>query len=403
MTEADGAPIDGPLAPFTVGLKATLVAEGYSEGWSQQLMELAAEVSRWLAERTLGTGDLTEEVINAFFAQRGLSRSRCRTTRSLRPIMAYLRSHGAASEMRTAPLGRTTAEDELLQHFWHWCVAQRGLVVTTADQYVTRVAAFLTLWRPDAQFAVTDLDGRAILATIRAAADTMSSPSLRCTVTALRSFLRFLHATARSATSLVSAVPALKAWPRTTLPSVLSMSEVGRLLAGCDSATARGRRNAAVVLVLLRLGLRSGEVARLELEDIDWRHGEITIKGKGGRIDQLPLPSEVGEALAAYLREGRPPSSSRSVFLSVTAPIVPFSPDGVGCLVRRLCVRADIAIVGPHALRRTLATETLRAGAPMAEVAQLLRHSDQATTSIYAAAAADAVSALAQPWPEVRS
>ena len=158
----------------------------------------------------------------------------------------------------------------------------------------------------------------------------------------------------------------------------------------------------AVLLVLLRLGLRANEVARLTLDDIDWRSGEMTIKGKGGHHDRLPLPVEVGEAIVAYLRDGRRSITCRALFLTVTAPITSLSSDGVADLVKRACVRAGVASVGPHALRRTLATETLHAGAPMAEVAQLLRHVDQATSSIYAAADVAAVAALAQPWPEVR-
>jgi integrase len=157
-----------------------------------------------------------------------------------------------------------------------------------------------------------------------------------------------------------------------------------------------------VLLVLMRLGLRAGEVARLELGDFDWRRGEVTIRGKGGRHDVLPLPVEVGEAIAAYLREGRPSSPSRAVFLTAVAPLRPLSPDGVALLVGRACGRAGVAKTGPHRLRKTLATETLRAGAPMAEVAQLLRHADQATSSIYAAADVTAVAALARPWPQVR-
>jgi len=166
-------------------------------------------------------------------------------------------------------------------------------------------------------------------------------------------------------------------------------------------ATPRGRRDAAVVLVLLRLGLRAGEVARLRLEDVDWRHGEVAIRGKGGRGDQLPLPVEVGEAIAAYLHGGRPPGSgarcphghgsdSAAVSRRRRQPRAP----GLRASGRRPCRTAHAA--------RTLATETLRAGAPMSEVAQLLRHADQATSSVYAAADVAAVAALAQPWPEVR-
>jgi integrase/recombinase XerD len=341
-------------------------------------------------------------MIDEFFARFGSSRSRCRTARSLRPLVAHLRSLGVVAAECTVVVGRTAAEEELLGCYRRWCVGQRGLAPSTADEYVKRTAVFLALWRPSADVDVADLDGRAVLGTVRAAAEAMPGPTLRCMVTALRSFLRFLHATGRAPASLVAAVPALKTWPRTALPSTMPASDARRVVAGCDTVTPRGRRDAAVVLVLLRLGLRASEVARLRLEDIDWRHGEMMIRGKGGRGDQLPLPVEVGAAIAAYLREGRPASSGRSVFLTATAPIRPLSADGVGTLVYRACERAGVARVGPHVLRRTLATETLRAGAPMSEVAQLLRHADQATSSIYAAADARAVAALAQPWPEVR-
>lgn len=402
MTGACGVGVEGPLAPFAAGFEEAFVAEGYSKERARQLMGLAAEVSRWLGERGLEAGDLTGEVIEAFFAQRGPSRSRGRTARSLRPIMVQLRSLGVAAAERTVALGRTDAEEELLGCYRRWCVGQRGLTSQTADEYVKRVAVFLALWRPEADIVIAELDGRAVLGTVRAAAQAMAGPSLRCMVTALRSFLRFLHATGRTPTSLVTAVPALKGWPRTTLPSTVQASDAMALVAGCDTSNPRGRRDAAILLVLLRLGLRAGEVTRLGLDDIDWRCGEMTIRGKGGRNDQMPLPVEVGEAIAVYLCGGRPPSSSRCVFLTVTAPIRALSSDGVGTLVYRACERAGVTRVGPHTLRRTLATETLRAGAPMSEVAQLLRHVDQATTSIYAAADAQAVAALAQPWPGVQ-
>lgn len=402
MAGACGTQMDGPLAPFAAGFGESLAAAGYSQERVRQLMGLMAEVSHWLGAGGLRASDLTGEVFDEFFAERKPSRSRCRTARSLQPVMAHLRSIGVAAVPPNLALGRTGTEVELLDCYRRWCVAQRGLTSTTTDQYVRRVAVFLALWRPDAQVVVADLDGGAILATIRVAADAMPSPSLRCMVTALRCFLRFLHATGRATASLVAAVPALKTWPRTALPSALPAGDARRLVASCDPATPRGRRDGAIVLVLLRLGLRASEVARLALDDIDWRAGEMTIKGKGGRLDRLPLPVEVGEAIAAYLREGRPSSSGRSLFLTATAPIRALSSDAIGGLVYRACTRAGVGRVGPHALRRTLATETLRAGAPMAEVAQLLRHVDQATSSIYAAADVAAVAALAQPWPEVR-
>jgi integrase/recombinase XerD len=393
--------VDGPLAPFAAGIEEVLLAEGYFKEPARTLMRLVAELSCWLGERGLGAADLSEEVIEEFFAAGGGRRCRRRSPRSLVLIVAYLSSLGVAAPGGEARLGRTQAEGALLEAFDGWCVAQRGLTRTTTDQYVRRVAVFVGMWRPDGDVTVADLDGGTVLATVRAASEVMPAPSLRCMVTALRSFLRFLYVTGRVSTPLVAAVPALKSWPRTALPSAIPAADARRLVTGCDTATARGRRDAAVLLVLVRLGLRAAEVGRLELEDIDWRRGEITISGKGGRDDVLPLPVEVGEAIAAYLRGGRPSSSSRAVFLTAVAPIRLLSSDGVALLVGRACERVGLARVGPHRLRHTLATETLRAGAPMAEVAQLLRHADQATSSIYAAADVAAVAALASPWPEV--
>ena len=393
--------VEGPLRPFASGIGEFLRAEGYLEESARILMRLVADLSRWLGERGLGAGDLGAEVIEEFFAGGGGRRCQRWSPRSLSAIVAYLYSLGVIPPRDESRFGRTRAEAELLEAFGQWCVAQRGLTRTTTDQYVVRVAVFLGMWRPDGDVRVVELDGRAVLATVRAASEVMPAPSLRCMVTALRSFLRFLFVTDRVSVSLVRTVPALKSWPRTALPSAIPADDARGLVASCDTATGRGRRDAAVLLILVRLGLRAAEVARLELEDIDWRRGEMTIKGKGGRGDVLPVPVEVGEALAAYLHDGRLSSSSRAVFLTAVAPIRPLSSDGIALVVRRACERAGLGNIGPHRLRHTLATETLHAGAPMAEVAQLLRHADQATTSIYAAADVAAVAALARPWPEV--
>ncbi len=402
MTGVCRVRVVGPLAPFVGGIEEVLVADGYREESARTLIRVVAELSRWLDERGLGAGDLSGEVIRQFFATGGGLSCQRRSVRSLQSIVMYLASLGVLGREAVARLGRTEIETELLEAFGGWCLTQRGLTATTTDQYVRRVAVFLGLWRPDEEIRLVELDGRAVLDTVRAASVLMPAPSLRCMVTALRSFLRFLYVTGRVSVALVTAVPALKAWPRTALPSAIPAAEARRLVTSCDTTTGRGRRDAAVLVVLLRLGLRASEVARLELDDIDWRQGEITIKGKGGHDDVLPLPVEVGEAIAAYLSDGRPSGSgSRSVFLTAVAPVRPLSGDGVALLVRRACRRAGVAPCGPHRLRHTLATETLRAGAPMAEVAQLLRHVDQATSSIYAAADMAAVAALARPWPEV--
>ena len=206
MAGACGVQVDGPLAPFAVGLEEALVAEGYSKQRTRLLIGFMAEVSHWLAAGGLQASDLTGEVVEEFFEERVPGRSRCRTARSLEPIAAHLRAIGVTPMPPSLIVGRTDTEVELLDCYRCWCVAQRGLTSATTDQYVRRVALFLALWRPDSQVVVADLDGSAILATIRVAVGVMPGPSLRCMVTAF-------------AASYGSCTPPAGRLPRWWLPS----------------------------------------------------------------------------------------------------------------------------------------------------------------------------------------
>lgn len=390
--------LDGPLGPFRAGIEAELGRLGYSEGRTGQLMLLVGHVSRWMNERRLACGDLTDDAVAEFFATS--RRSWCRSPRSLTPILGYLRAVGAAPAVQRKRVGRIPSEVELWEAFRRWCVDQRGMMQATADVYVERAEACLRGRESDGEIIVSELDARAVLAAVRAAADTLPGPSLRCTVTALRSLLRFLHATGRVPRPLVEAVPPLKARVRMILPSPVSTEVADRLVASCDTATATGCRDAAILAVLARLGLRAQEVASLRLDDIDWRRGEMRVTGKGGKVEVLPLPVDVGEALASYLSGGRSRTDCRAVFVKAVAPFGPMSSDGIGGVVRVHCDRAGLARFGPHRLRQLVATATLRAGAPLMEVAQLLRHDTVATTGIYANVDPASVAALARPWPE---
>ena len=360
-------------------------------------MLMVAHLSRWLGERGLGCDDLTCEIVDEFFGV--FHRSWCRTSRSLAPVLAYLRGIGAVPAARSVPVGRTPAEIELWESFRRWCVDRRGLKASTAEEYVRRAEQCVRSCDSQ-EITVGDLDGPAVLGAVRAAARSLPGPSLRCTVTALRSFLRFLHATGRTASPLVGAVPPIRERAR-MMPalSVVSEASAKQLISSCDTMTATGRRDVAILVVLCRLALRSHEVAGLTLDDVDWRRGELRVAGKGGRIEVLPLPSDVGEAIADYLTAGRPEVVSRALFVKAVAPFGPMSPDGVNAVVRLACDRAGLPRVGPHQLRHLVATSTLRAGASLTEVAQLLRHTDLTTAAIYANADPVAVAALARPWP----
>jgi integrase len=183
------------------------------------------------------------------------------------------------------------------------------------------------------------------------------------------------------------------------LPRGLEPGKIAALLAACDRAEPDGRRDYAVILLLARLGLRAGEAARLRLDDIRWRAGEIGIRGKGGQYDVLPLPADVGAAIADWLRDGRPAAGFREVFTSVLAPTRPLTRENVGWIVRRACVRAGMPPFGAHRLRHNAACAMIGAKVPLAGIAQALRHRSHIVTAGYARAGIDRLRPLARPWP----
>ena len=217
-------------------------------------------------------------------------------------------------------------------------------------------------------------------------------------VTALRSLLRFLFVTGRITRELASAVPTVAKRRLSSLPGRLEAGQAALLLSGCDLQTAAGRRDFAILTVLARLGLRACEAAAIQLGDVGWRLGELTVRGKGGRIDHLPLPPDVGEALAGYLQHGRP-AGCGSLFLSELAPRQAISACGIRAVVARACIRAGMPRIGAHRLRHTVASELLSAGAPLPEIGQVLRHRSQLSTATYAKIDRDRLRALARPWP----
>jgi integrase/recombinase XerD len=358
-----------------------------------------AHLSRWLDKRGLGVADLTSETVDQFFVEFRAQHRWCRSSRSLRPALEHLRAIGVLPSAEVD--SEQTTEEELLVSFAHYLRHQRGLTEQTVEAYRNYARICLRAWWPDGEAAPAELSAADVVAVVRSGVDTMRPPSLRCLVTALRSLLRFFHATGRTSRSLVEAVPAMATSPRVTLPAPISADTAARLIASCDTASVVGRRDTAILTMLTRLGLRAGEIAALNLDDVNWRAGELCIKGKGGRVGRLPLPTDVGESLVTYLRDGRPASRHRAVFLKVKAPYGPFTRATVGGVVALACDRAGMTRFGPHRLRHLVATETLRAGASLSEVAQLLRHATVSTSAIYALPDPGAIAALARPWPEV--
>lgn len=286
-----------------------------------------------------------------------------------------------------------------VEGFRRYLAVERGLVPDTVDTYARAATTFLSWLHEHSHVDLSGLTAQQVVEFVTDVCPGHSSGWAKLLLTGVRSFLRFAHVTGLIPVSLVGAVPTSAGWSGASLPRGLAPGDVKLLLASCDRRRPKGRRDYAILLLLVRLGLRAGEVADLSLDDVDWRAGEIVVHGKGDHDERLPLPSDVGEAAAGYLQRGRPQSPQRALFLRVHAPIGALRSSGVAQVVRDSCRRADLAVVGPHWLRHTAATEMLRAGATLPEVAQVLRHHSAATTAIYAKVDHLALRELAMPWP----
>jgi integrase/recombinase XerD len=354
-----------------------------------------------LQQQRLGPQDLVPERVEDYLVHRRASgQVRRLSPRGLVPLLAYLQSLGVVSApVSVAP---ATPFAQLVEEFSTHLRVERGLAERTIAFHLRTATTFLHRSMPDTTGNVVfeQLTGADVAAFVLAEAPRLSVGSLNNTVTALRALLRFLHQRGYTPGSLAVAVP--RAANRETGPSlkpVLTGEEVAGLLASCDRRTTLGRRDYAILHLLARLGLRAHEVAALLLEDVDWRAGEIVVAGKSGTRERLPLPGDVGEALAAYCRRGRPRGEDRNLFLRVHAPHCGLSSSGVSSVVVRACRRTGLVPVGAHRLRHTAASALRRAGAPMSEISQLLRHRRVVTTVRYVQEDLDKLTALARPWP----
>jgi site-specific recombinase XerD len=293
-----------------------------------------------------------------------------------------------------------TPLEGLLGRYREYLTVERGLTRSTARGYIDMVEPFLRLHQAaDGTLELTALVTADITRFIVAEAPGRRVGSAKLLVTALRSLLGFLHVDGVLAYSLSAAVPSVAGSRLAGLPKGLASGQVQQLLATCDQRTAVGLRDFAMLTVLARLGLRAGEIVTLELDDVDWRSGELLVRGKGNRLERLPLPVDVGLAMVAYLQHGRPTSVCRRVFLRARAPHRALTTGGVTDIVINAARKAGLPPIGAHRLRHTMATEMLRAGAPLTEVGQVLRHRSLLSTAIYAKVDHRALRELARPWP----
>lgn len=360
----------------------------------------------WLAQHGVDPVELSEVHVQRFLRRRRRHRgpirpeTRRREEYDVQQVLGFLRCRGVC----TQAIASSTPVDDLVAAFARHLREQQGLASPTIERYTIVARQFL-----ENHFGGGQIDMRTVVATdivefIRSQVAHLTPPGLKCVVTAMRSFLRYGQYRGDVAGELVAAVPAVATWATTpALPRAISPEHAQRALDSCDIGTAIGLRDRAILLILARLGLRANEVIMLQLSDCDWDRGHLRVRSKGGRECLLPMPDDVGSAIAAYLKRGRQISNDRHLFLRSTAPICGFmqGSDAIGSIVKYALARAgvDAPHRGSHQFRHALAVRMLRGGASFAEIGEVLRHRSPQTTSIYARVDIEALRPLALPWP----
>ena len=372
--------------------------QGYAPETVRNMLKELGQVGRWMEAEGLELNDLDEGRLALFrSSRRAADYRKVPGTRALLPLLRFLREVGV---VRAVTPGLATPQRALLGRYRAWMVEERNLSPATVLRYANIARRFLHEQAVHGDvFEPAGLTGEDVNAFLLRECARVSAGSAKGRVAELRSVLRFLYLEGVTPLQLGTAVPPVGGWRLATLPPTMRPIDIQRLLDHCDRSSPVGVRDHAIIMLVARLGLRSIEVARLELGDVDWRSGELVVRGKGRRHDRLPLPVEVGEALVAYLAGGRNPERARHLFLTCRAPRGPIRADLVGDVVERACKRAGLPVVGPHRLRHALAGELLRKGAGLTAISQVLRHQDLATTALYAKVDLTALRQVAQPWP----
>lgn len=376
----------------------SLIDEGYADMTIRSKLSLLAGLGRWLKRRGLPATKLDEQHITAFVKGKGVLRRGDRKT--LKQFLDHLRDRDVVPAPKL--VAQKSPLVDILGRYEKHLRSERGLVTATIINYRSPVQKLLAERFRNRPLLLRSLKGCDISKFILRHAPSMSVRRAQLMTTALRSFFRFLFQHGELQTDLAASVPTVADWRLSAVPKYLTPEEVDRLLKACDRRTPSGRRDYAILLLLARLGFRAGEVVALQLEDIDWRAGEIIVRGKGLLHDRMPLPPDVGKALTTYLRHDRPACQTRRVFVCMRAPRRGFAgPGTLTTVVHRALARADLhpPFRGSHLLRHSLATSMLRSGATMQEIGEVLRHRLPSTTEIYAKVDFEGLRSLAHPWP----
>ncbi len=393
---------EGPIAPHIGSFAQFISAQGYALSSIHRQVHLAACFSRWLKQERVELHRITSDHSKRYLRYRAQQVQPCLgDAAALRHLLDFLRGEGlTAAEKVSVP--RLTPAERCTQAYEQHLRETQALAEATIVSYAPFIHRFLEDLFGNGPVTLSRLCAGDVVRFVQRQARRLHIKRAKLMTSALRSFLKYVRFRGELSLDLAAAVPIVANWSMPSIPRAISADQVQQLLASIDRCTAIGRRDYAILLLLARLGLRSGEVTFLELDDINWNTATVSVRGKSGLRNEFPLPLEVGEAIAAYLRDGRPTSTSRRVFLRAKAPIGGFrGASGVGSIVRHSLERAgiDAPTCGAHQFRHGLATEMLRQGASLGEIGDVLGHRHPQTTKIYTKVDLEALRTLALPWP----
>ena len=393
---------DGPLATYIGAFAESLSVQGYASYSIHRQVLLATSFSCWLKKTGVPLCRIGSNNHSQYLRYRARRlRPIAGDTAALRHLIDFLRSEGAIAAEKVSPPQLTPAE-RCAQAYEQYLAGARALTKATILSYVPLIHGFLKDRFGDGSVKLSRLRASDVVGFVQRQVPQLHLKRAKLLTTALRSFLRYTCYCGEVTLDLAAAVPIVANWSMPSIPRAIGSNQIRQLLASIDRSTATGRRDYAILILLARLGLRSSEVAFLELDNIDWGVSQISVQGKRGQRTALPLPTDVGKAIAEYLQHGRPRSTSRRVFLRGKAPIRGFlSPCAVGSIVRHALQRAGIQAptTGAHQFRHALATQMLSRGASLAEIGEVLRHRNPQTTMIYAKVDLKTLRTLALPWP----
>jgi site-specific recombinase XerD len=391
----------GPHGRLVECYAARLVRDNLVRQGTWRCLNVVGGLLCWIAKHRRMLADLDERMVEQYLRHRATKQSIQPGDRAaLKRWLLLLREEGAIAPAELPPL---TSHDRIFNGFDVYLRTERGLAPKSIVRHLPIIRRFLHEVCPTGDDGLGKISQQEVIHYIERHAQDWSPGTGKAMCWSLRAFLRYLHHQGLNPRALANCVPSMRRWKLASLPTFLPAAQVQKALDGCDRATPIGRRDYAILMMLAKLGLRAGEVAALTLDDIDWRASEMLVHAKGRQRARMPIPPDVGAAVVAYLRDGRPKSSYRRLFIRALAPHVGFAS---GCAITVIAKTAldrvgikGCARRGAHIFRHSLATELLRSGATLTEIGQLLRHESQDTTRIYAKVDIEALRTLSLPWP----